>query len=223
MPLAFDVPDMYRATAESVREQLVENWNATYKHFHEENPKQAYYILHGVPPGPCAHQRHIGNLGLVGEYSDALRTLGYSLEDCAGVERNMGLGNGGLGRLAACFLDSIATLDLPAWGYGLRYKYGLFKQAIDPETGQQMEYADDWLEVGNPWEVKRTTAHKIGFYGEIVDGKWVPAPTSTLSRTTLLSPATRPRTASPSASGTPRWRPRSSTSPRSTPATTRSP
>ena len=86
----------------------------------------------------------------------------------------MGLGNGGLGRLAACFLDSIATLDLPAWGYGLRYKYGLFKQAIDPETGQQMEYADDWLEVGNPWEVKRTTAHKIGFYGEIVDGKWVP-------------------------------------------------
>ena len=112
----------------------------------------------------------IGNLGLVGEYSDALRTLGYSLEDCAGVERNMGLGNGGLGRLAACFLDSIATLDLPAWGYGLRYKYGLFKQAIDPETGQQMEYADDWLEVGNPWEVKRTTAHKIGFYGEIVDG-----------------------------------------------------
>lgn len=118
-----------------------------------------------------------GNLGLTGEYSDALRTLGYTLEDCAGVERNAGLGNGGLGRLAACFLDSIATLDLPAWGYGLRYKYGLFKQGIDPKTGQQVEFADDWLEVGNPWEVKRETRHKVSFYGKVVDGKWVPGQT----------------------------------------------
>jgi len=90
-----------------------------------------------------------GNLGLTGEYSDALRTLGYNLEDCASVERNAGLGNGGLGRLAACFLDSIATLDLPAWGYGLRYKYGLFKQSINTTTGEQEESADDWLEAGH--------------------------------------------------------------------------
>ena len=176
MPLKFETDDMYRATAESVREQLVENWNATYKHFHAENPKQAYYISMEYLQGR-ALTNAIGNLGLTGEYSDALRTLGYSLESCASVERNMGLGNGGLGRLAACFLDSIATLDLPAWGYGLRYKYGLFKQAIDAKTGQQMEYADDWLEVGNPWEVKRTTAHKVHFYGKVVDGKWVPGQT----------------------------------------------
>ena len=176
MPLTFQTDDMYRATAESVQEQLVENWNATYKHFHEQNPKQAYYISMEFLQGR-ALTNAIGNLGLTGEYSDALRTLGYNLEDCASVERNMGLGNGGLGRLAACFLDSIATLDLPAWGYGLRYKYGLFKQGIDSATGQQMEYADDWLEVGNPWEVKRTTAHKVNFYGKVVDGKWVPGQT----------------------------------------------
>ena len=171
MPLTFDVPAMYRATAESVQEQLMENWNATYRHFHDENPKQAYYISMEYLQGR-ALTNAVGNLGLTGEYSDALRTLGYTLEDTAGVERNMGLGNGGLGRLAACFLDSIATLDLPAWGYGLRYKYGLFKQAI--EDGVQKEYADDWLEVGNPWEMKRETQYPIGFYGEVVDGKWVP-------------------------------------------------
>ena len=165
--------DMYRATAESVQEQLVDNWNATYKHFHETNPKQAYYISMEFLQGR-ALTNAVGNLGLTGEYSDALKSLGYTLEDCASEERNMGLGNGGLGRLAACFLDSMASLDLPAWGYGLRYKYGLFKQGIDAVTGQQMEYADDWLEVGNPWEVKRTTSHKIGFYGECVDGVWTP-------------------------------------------------
>ena len=172
MPIEFGVDAMYRATAESVQEQLMENWNATYRHFHDdENPKQAYYIYMEFLQGR-ALTNAVGNLGLTGEYSDALRTLGYSLEDTAGVERNMGLGNGGLGRLAACFLDSIATLDLPAWGYGLRYKYGLFKQAI--EDGVQKEYADDWLEIGNPWEMKRETQYPIGFYGEVVDGKWVP-------------------------------------------------
>jgi len=176
MPLSFETSDMYRATSESVREQLMENWNATYKHFHAENPKQAYYISMEFLQGR-ALTNAIGNLGLTGEYSDALRTLGYNLEDCASVERNMGLGNGGLGRLAACFLDSIATLNLPAWGYGLRYKYGLFKQGIDPTTGQQMEYADDWLEVGNPWEVKRQVAHKISFGGAVTHGVWVPGQT----------------------------------------------
>ena len=172
MPNVFDVQSMYRATAESVQEQLMENWDATFKHFNEQNPKQAYYISMEYLQGR-ALTNAVGNLGLTGEYSDALRTLGYTLEDTADVERNMGLGNGGLGRLAACFLDSIATLDLPAWGYGLRYKYGLFKQGIN-EAGQQVEFADDWLEVGNPWEMKRETQYPIGFYGEVVDGKWVP-------------------------------------------------
>ena len=97
------------------------------------------------------------------------------MESLAEEEKNMGLGNGGLGRLAACFLDSIATLSLPAWGYGMRYKYGLFKQAIDQKSGQQSEFADDWLARGNPWEIPRPQiSYPISFYGKVVDGKWVP-------------------------------------------------
>jgi len=97
------------------------------------------------------------------------------LEDVMSVERNAGLGNGGLGRLASCFLDSIATLDLPAWGYGLRYKYGLLKQGVDKSSGEQLECADDWLEVGNPWEIARPqVSYPISFYGKVVDGKWKP-------------------------------------------------
>ena len=129
---------MYQATAQAAREQLVERWNDTYEHFHKENPKQAYYISMEFLQGR-ALTNAIGNMKLTGEYSDALRSLGYSLESLAEEEKNMGLGNGGLGRLAACFLDSIATLSLPAWGYGMRYKYGLFKQGIDQTTGQQKE------------------------------------------------------------------------------------
>ena len=174
LPIAFGVPEMYQATAQSVREGLVERWNDTYAHFHKENPKQAYYLSMEYLQGR-ALTNAIGNMGLTGEYSEALRSLGYTLEDVMSVERNAGLGNGGLGRLASCFLDSIATLDLPAWGYGLRYKYGLFKQGVDKSSGEQLECADDWLEVGNPWEIARPQlSYPISFYGKVVDGKWKP-------------------------------------------------
>lgn len=175
IPTYFDNEDMYQATAQAAREQLVERWNDTYEHFHKENPKQAYYISMEFLQGR-ALTNAIGNMKLTGEYSDALRSLGYSLESLAEEEKNMGLGNGGLGRLAACFLDSIATLSLPAWGYGMRYKYGLFKQGIDQTTGQQKEYADDWLVRGNPWEIPRPQiSYPISFYGKIEgDAKWVP-------------------------------------------------
>ena len=174
LPIEFGVPEMYQATAQSVREGLVDRWNETYAHFHKKNPKQAYYLSMEYLQGR-ALTNAIGNMGLTGEYSDALRSLGYTLEDVMSVERNAGLGNGGLGRLASCFLDSIATLDLPAWGYGLRYKYGLFKQGVDKATGEQLEFADDWLEVGNPWEIPRPqVSYPISFYGSVVDGKWQP-------------------------------------------------
>lgn len=94
------------------------------------------------------------------------------------VEQDAGLGNGGLGRLASCFLDSIATLNLPGWGYGLRYKYGLFKQSIGSD-GNQLEAADDWLESGNPWEVRRNdVAYTVRFGGSVEEGadgrkRWV--------------------------------------------------
>jgi starch phosphorylase len=106
-------------------------------------------------------------MGLAGEYASALQAYGYSLEDMVETEQDAGLGNGGLGRLASCFLDSIATLNLPGWGYGLRYKYGLFKQTIGAD-GNQVEAADDWLDVGNPWELRRNdVAYTVRFGGSV--------------------------------------------------------
>ncbi|KAG2490821.1 hypothetical protein HYH03_010742 [Edaphochlamys debaryana] len=106
------------------------------------------------------------NLGLEGEYADALRQLGYDMEKVADAERDAALGNGGLGRLAACFLDSIATLDLPGWGYGIRYKYGMFKQVL--KNGYQAEQPDIWLTSGNPWEIRRDGLRfEVGFGGRV--------------------------------------------------------
>lgn len=103
--------------------------------------------------------------------------LGHNLEDVAKQELDVALGNGGLGRLASCFLDSLATLNYPAWGYGLRYKYGLFKQLITKD-GQE-EVAESWLEMGSPWEIVRNNvSYPVKFYGKVIlgaDGKkeWV--------------------------------------------------
>ncbi|PPD73481.1 hypothetical protein GOBAR_DD29596 [Gossypium barbadense] len=111
----------------------------------------------------------IGNLELTGAYAEALKKLGHNLEDVAREEPDAALGNGGLGRLASCFLDSLATLNYPAWGYGLRYKYGLFKQYITKD-GQE-EVAENWLEMGNPWEIVRNdVSYPVKFYGEVISG-----------------------------------------------------
>lgn len=104
------------------------------------------------------------------------QSFGYDFEAVVDAEQNAALGNGGLGRLAACFLDSMATLDLPGWGYGIRYKYGMFKQALDSK-GRQQELPDIWLTDGNPWEVRRDgVVSKVGFYGSVDSktGKWAP-------------------------------------------------
>lgn len=99
--------------------------------------------------------------------------MGYSLERVTDKETDPALGNGGLGRLAACFLDSLATLNYPAWGYGIRYDYGIFRQII--KNGSQIEVPDFWLSEGNPWEIERTDVqYKVRFYGKtrkIVDIK----------------------------------------------------
>jgi len=118
----------------------------------------------------------VRNMGMKDSYGKALEKFGKDLEEIEDFERDAALGNGGLGRLAACFLDSIASCDLPGWGYGLRYKYGLFKQEIDKDG--QVEVAEDWLDVGNPWEMKRPEiAYPVGFYGKVEGGKWVPGET----------------------------------------------
>src|SRR5690606_35073293 len=104
------------------------------------------------------------NLELKDKFSQALEGLGYHLEDLYDEEVDAGLGNGGLGRLAACYLDSMATQNLPCWGYGLRYTYGMFKQHIS--DGWQMEAPDIWLKRGNPWEtVRLDVRYVINFYG----------------------------------------------------------
>eukprot|EP00249_Psilotum_nudum_P020776 c27841_g1_i1 orf=467-3457(-) len=166
-PFKFGLKEAYMVTAESVRDSLIERWNQTYKHFQESNPKQIYYLSMEFLQGR-ALLNAVGNLELTDAYSQALVQLGYTLESISEQEPDAALGNGGLGRLASCFLDSMATLNYPACGYGLRYKYGLFHQNITGE-GQE-EVAENWLEVGNPWEISRhDISYPIKFFGEVVE------------------------------------------------------
>ncbi|KAL2906680.1 Alpha-1 4 glucan phosphorylase L-2 isozyme chloroplastic/amyloplastic [Bienertia sinuspersici] len=165
-PSNLDLPKAFFATAESVRDMLISNWNTTYEYYQQAHVKQAYYLSMEFLQGR-ALLNAIGNLELSGAYAEALRTLGKNLEDVAEQEPDPALGNGGLGRLASCFLDSLATLNYPAWGYGLRYKYGLFKQIITKD-GQE-EVAENWLEMGNPWEIVRNDiSYPVKFYGKVI-------------------------------------------------------
>nr|prf starch phosphorylase [Ipomoea batatas] len=167
-PERFELPKAYFATAQSVRDALIVNWNATYDYYEKLNMKQAYYLSMEFLQGR-ALLNAIGNLELTGEYAEALNKLGHNLENVASKEPDAALGNGGLGRLASCFLDSLATLNYPAWGYGLRYKYGLFKQRITKD-GQE-EVAEDWLELGNPWEIIRMdVSYPVKFFGKVITG-----------------------------------------------------
>ncbi|KAM7516722.1 hypothetical protein LguiA_006305 [Lonicera macranthoides] len=167
-PERFELPKAYFATAQSVRDALIIHWNATYDYYEKMNVKQAYYLSMEFLQGR-ALLNAIGNLELTGAYGEALSKLGHNLENVAWQEPDAALGNGGLGRLASCFLDSLATLNYPAWGYGLRYKYGLFKQLITKD-GQE-EVAENWLEMGNPWEIVRNDVlYPIKFYGKVVTG-----------------------------------------------------
>eukprot|EP00897_Mesotaenium_endlicherianum_P008077 jgi/Mesen1/7298/ME000374S06662 len=167
-PGKLDLPQVYVAASESIRETLIKRFNETYEHFKQSNTKEVAYLSMEFLQGR-ALTNALGNLEVTDTYTSALQKLGYALEDVVETEPNAALGNGGLGRLASCFLDSIATLNYPGWGYGLRYKYGLFKQAITEEG--QVEMAENWLETGYPWEVVRhDIQYPIKFFGEVVDG-----------------------------------------------------
>jgi starch phosphorylase len=114
-------------------------------------------------------QNALVNIDMESKYKQSLLDIGYNLEDLYEEEADAGLGNGGLGRLAACFLDSLATLEIPAWGYGIRYDYGIFKQVI--KDGKQIEIPDYWLKNGNPWEIERPdVTYPVRFGGHIK--KW---------------------------------------------------
>ncbi|KAI5081083.1 hypothetical protein GOP47_0004266 [Adiantum capillus-veneris] len=176
----FDDFEAYQATAHSARDRLLESWNDTQQFFKDRNPKRVYYFSMEFLMGRSL-LNSLSNLGIKDQYAQALKQLGFDLEVLAEQEIDAALGNGGLGRLAACFLDSFATLDLPAWGYGLRYQYGLFRQNI--KDGFQLEQPDFWLNFGNPWEVERVhVSYSVKFYGRVDEEmrngrsvhKWIP-------------------------------------------------
>ena len=143
----------YQALAWTLRDRLMSDWMNTYIARDQPGKRRGYYLSLEFLIGR-ALANHVLNLGLDEAARDALHHFGLKLEDVAEQETDAGLGNGGLGRLAACFMDSCATLDLPVMGYGLHYQYGMFHQHI--ENGYQIEDPDHWLRDGNPWEVERS-------------------------------------------------------------------
>ncbi|TRY66671.1 hypothetical protein DNTS_008002 [Danionella cerebrum] len=159
--------DYYFALAHTVRDHLVGRWIRTQQHYYEKDPK--FYMGRTL-------QNTMVNLALENACDEAIYQLGLDMEELQDMEEDAGLGNGGLGRLAACFLDSMATLGLAAYGYGIRYEFGIFNQKI--VKGWQVEEADDWLRYGNPWEKARPEYMRpVHFYGRVEhhpDGvKWV--------------------------------------------------
>lgn len=154
---------LYQALAIAVRDRLVSNWKETHARIDRSGQKRVYYLSLEFLVGRSLTNAAL-NLGLEEDVATALSRYGITLEEAAELEYDAGLGNGGLGRLAACFLDSCANLQLPVTGYGIRYEYGMFKQKI--EQGRQVEDPDHWLRDGNPWELKRPEATRnIHFYG----------------------------------------------------------
>ncbi|MGB2631058.1 MAG: glycogen/starch/alpha-glucan phosphorylase [Candidatus Omnitrophota bacterium] len=159
--------DNFQSLAMTIRDRLIERWMLTQQRYHDENRKRVYYLSLEFLLGRLLDSNII-NLGLLEESKKAVAAMGLSLENLSEEEVDAGLGNGGLGRLAACFLDSMATLGIAASGYGIRYDYGIFKQKI--VNGYQVEFPEEWLKLGNPWEFERPEYMvKVKFYGRTVD------------------------------------------------------
>uniref|UniRef100_A0A7N6ATL0 Alpha-1,4 glucan phosphorylase n=1 Tax=Anabas testudineus TaxID=64144 RepID=A0A7N6ATL0_ANATE len=155
--------DYYFALAHTVRDHLIGRWIRTQQHYYEKDPKRVYYISLEFYMGRSL-QNTMVNLALENACDEATYQLGLDMEELEDMEEDAGLGNGGLGRLAACFLDSMASLGLAAYGYGIRYEFGIFNQKI--VNGWQVEEADDWLRYGNPWEKARPEYMRpVHFYG----------------------------------------------------------
>ncbi|MBU1086760.1 MAG: glycogen/starch/alpha-glucan phosphorylase [Candidatus Omnitrophica bacterium] len=156
--------DNFLAVSLAIRDRLVERWIVTQQGYHKNNLKRVYYLSMEFLIGRLLGN-NILNLGLTDQAYNAMEDLGLDPNQIVDQESDAGLGNGGLGRLAACFLDSMATLAIPAYGYGIRYDYGIFNQKII--DGYQVESPDEWLKLGNPWEFCRPEyTVKIRFYGK---------------------------------------------------------
>jgi len=163
------VYDNFYAVALTIRDMLIDKWITTQQTYYNENYKRTYYLSLEFLIG-----RTLGNsllsLKIYDEFCVAMEELGLDIEQLREEESDAGLGNGGLGRLAACFLDSLATLEYPAYGYGIRYDYGIFRQKV--VDGYQIEEPDNWLKLGNPWEIERPEFEiRIHFYGNVSTSK----------------------------------------------------
>jgi starch phosphorylase len=173
--------DLYMALANTVRDRLVERWIQTVLNYRAQDVRVVCYLSAEFLTGPHLANNLI-NLGIYEDAEEAMQKLGLDLETLIEQEAEPGLGNGGLGRLASCFMDSLATLDIPAIGYGIRYEYGIFDQVIS--DGWQVETTDKWLRLGNPWALERpedAVEVKFGGYTEkFVDAqgrfqvRWIP-------------------------------------------------
>ncbi len=157
--------DCYASLALLTRDRLIERWIETQQSYYKNDAKRVYYLSLEFLIGRTLGNSLV-NLDLYDNSSKAIRDMGYSMEELREKEWDAGLGNGGLGRLAACFLDSLATLELPAVGYGIRYEYGIFFQSI--KDGYQVETPDNWLRLGNIWEFPRPEfLYPVNFYGRV--------------------------------------------------------
>lgn len=157
--------DCLKSLALTIRDHLVERWIETQQTYYKQDAKRVYYLSMEFLIGRSLGNALI-NLDLEENADQALSELGYDLEDLKELEFDAALGNGGLGRLAACFMDSMATLELPGYGYGIRYDYGIFFQRI--VNGYQHETPDNWLRYGNPWEIERPEyIYVVKFYGQV--------------------------------------------------------
>ena len=170
--------DWLAATILTVRNEIIERWMASTREAHGRGAKRVYYLSLEFLIGRLLRDT-LANLGTTRDVAQALSQLGVDLAALEEIEPDAALGNGGLGRLAACFMDSLATLDLPAYGYGIRYVHGMFRQRID--DGWQIELPETWLQNGNPWEFeRRESAYVVGFGGEVTGDaqgcvEWKPA------------------------------------------------
>lgn len=170
--------DWLAATILTLRNDIIDRWMESTRAAHAAGAKRVYYLSLEFLIGRLLRDA-LANLGRDSEVRDALEELGIELAEIEAIEPDAALGNGGLGRLAACFMESLASLDLPAYGYGIRYVNGMFRQRID--DGWQVELPETWLAHGNPWEFeRRESAYLVGFGGEVVgldNGRvhWKPA------------------------------------------------
>ena len=173
---------IYKATALTVRDRIVTKWTEYRRAQRKLQNKEIFYLSFEFLMGR-AFGNNLLNTGLTEDYEAVLEDMGFSLAEAASQERDAGLGNGGLGRLAACFIDSLATLNLPAFGCSIRYEYGLFKQRI--VDGEQVEMYDDWLVDGNMWEIACPEEQQMVRFGGQVnmvtgnDGRMYPEYTGT--------------------------------------------